>query len=69
MSGGIAYIFDPNAEFEAKCNKESVDLLPLEKEDDIVFMKASLDEFRTETGSEVAARILDNFDYKYQSLT
>ena len=62
MSGGIAYIFDPNAKFEAKCNKESVDLLPLENEDDIVFMKASLEEFRAETGSEVAARILDNFD-------
>ena len=62
MSGGIAYIFDPNAEFEARCNTSSVDLLPLEEEEDIVFMKATLEEFRTETGSEVAARILDSFD-------
>ena len=48
MSGGIAYIFDPNSEFEAKCNKASVDLLPLEKAEDIAFMKESLEEFKTE---------------------
>ena len=42
MSGGIAYIFDPNREFHAKCNKESVDLLPLQDEDDLAFMKEAL---------------------------
>merc|ERR1712179_333254 len=30
MSGGIAYIFDPNNEFPVKCNKSSVDLLAVE---------------------------------------
>ena len=62
MSGGIAYILDPKREFHAKCNKESVDLLPLEKEEDIIFMKKTLAEFKRETGSEVASRILDNFE-------
>ena len=62
MSGGIAYIFDPNREFHAKCNKESVDLLPLEDEDDLLFMKEALKEFKDETGSEVASKILNNFD-------
>ena len=53
---------DPKKEFQAKCNKESVDLLPLEKEEDIKFMKETLDEFQRETGSEVASYILDNFE-------
>ena len=62
MSGGIAYIFDPSKEFPSKCNKASVDLLALESEDDITFMKSILEEFKAETGSEVADRILNNFD-------
>ena len=62
MSGGIAYIFDPSKEFPSKCNKASVDLLALECEEDITFMKSILEEFKAETGSEVADRILNNFD-------
>ena len=63
MSGGIAYIFDPNREFHAKCNKESVDLLPLEDENDLAFMREALKEFKDETGSEVASKILNSFGY------
>ena len=50
MSGGIAYIYDPNKEFPSKCNKASVDLLALESKDDINFMKETLEEFKIETG-------------------
>ena len=62
MSGGIAYIFDPNNEFPLKCNKSSVDLLAVENKDDIIWMKTVLEEFKEVTGSEVAGRILNNFE-------
>src|SRR5207237_2695103 len=35
MSGGIAYVYDPNASFAARCNPEFVDLEPLDREDDM----------------------------------
>ena len=62
MSGGIAYIFDPDKNFQNKCNAASVDLLPLDKGEDIVFVKESLEEFMEETGSEVATRVLHSFE-------
>ena len=67
MSGGIAYIFDPNNEFQKKCNTASVDLLPLEKAEDIKFVKDTLQEFEKETGSEVARRILSNLEIMKKS--
>ena len=67
MSGGIAYIFDPNNEFEKKCNTASVDLLSLENAEDIKFVKDTLQEFEKETGSEVARRILSNLEIMKKS--
>lgn len=38
MSGGIAYIFDSEGNFSEKCNKNTVDILPLELDEDIEFL-------------------------------
>jgi len=38
MSGGLAYIYDVEGNFEEKCNKNTVDILPLELDEDVEFL-------------------------------
>ena len=61
MSGGIAYIFDSNKSFHRMCNMTMVDLLGVEKEDDINFLKSTIEDFVASTGSEVGAHLLDDW--------
>ena len=61
MSGGIAYVYDVNGQFDSLCNKEMVDLDPLEAEDTDVLMKLVSNHY-TYTNSTVAKFILDDFD-------
>ncbi|XP_071536685.1 uncharacterized protein [Panulirus ornatus] len=58
MSGGIAYVLDCNKEFSSKCNKQTVELLPLELSDDLLFVEALLRQFHDKTGSRVAADLI-----------
>ena len=58
MSGGIAYVLNPEKKFESRCNKTMVDLLPVESEEDLSFLKETLEEFVAETESSVASRLL-----------
>lgn len=60
MSGGVAYVYDPNKTFEAKCNMEMVGLETLEQEDADT-LKAFIEKHQNVTKSEVAAQILANF--------
>jgi glutamate synthase (NADPH/NADH) large chain len=61
MSGGIAYVWDVNGDFELKCNTGMVDLDPVDDEDDISELR-ELIEFHLEyTGSKVADRILEEW--------
>ncbi|XP_041463541.1 putative glutamate synthase [NADPH] isoform X1 [Lytechinus variegatus] len=62
MSGGIAYVYNVWNDFYPKCNTESVVLEPLVKDIDITFLKESLAEFISYTGSKVATMILDNWE-------
>jgi glutamate synthase (NADPH/NADH) large chain len=60
MSGGVAYVYDGERTFEARVNFEMVDLEPLDEEDrrwllDMVTRHAE------ETGSRLAARLLENW--------
>ena len=48
--------------FEVKCNKESVALERLEQQDDLEWLKVTLEDFRVRTGSVVAKEILDNWE-------
>ena len=57
MSGGIAYVFDALGDFRARCNTELVGfdaIMPEESED----LRGWVDEHRLRTGSEVAERVL-----------
>jgi glutamate synthase (NADPH/NADH) large chain len=61
MSGGIAYIYDVNARFSANCNREMVDLDPLDEED-AVWLQDMIARHYACTGSTVAKFVLDDFE-------
>jgi glutamate synthase (NADPH/NADH) large chain len=62
MSGGIAYVYDPQAQFKANCNLEMVELERLEVEADLADLKRLITNHANYTGSEVAKRILANWE-------
>jgi glutamate synthase domain-containing protein 2/glutamate synthase domain-containing protein 1/glutamate synthase domain-containing protein 3 len=62
MSGGIAYVYDDAGDFRARrCNQASVDLDPLEHEEDVSLVRGLLERHRDSTGSPRAAWILENW--------
>ncbi|MCP4000741.1 MAG: glutamate synthase large subunit [Gammaproteobacteria bacterium] len=61
MSGGIAYIWDLNGDFESKCNQGMVDLDSVEDDDDVSELRELLELHLEYTGSEVARNILDDW--------
>lgn len=62
MSGGIAYVYDPNKTFEKKCNKESLNLLPVIEESDLKTLKDLIESHYNYTLSPLAQRILENWE-------
>ncbi len=62
MSGGIAFVYDKDGRFDSKCNKETVELLPLELDSDCDFVKEVLNDFVKETGSVVAQTMLSDWE-------
>jgi len=60
MSGGVAFVYNPEKSFEKDLNTELVDLEDLEHED-FGWLKGAIERHRDETGSEVAARILSDW--------
>jgi glutamate synthase (NADPH/NADH) large chain len=61
MSGGIAYVYDVNHNFEILCNKEMVDLDPVGESDEKFLQKMIKKQFEL-TGSTVAKFILNDFE-------
>ncbi len=61
MSGGIAYVFDCDGGFEKRCNREMVDLYPLDDED-ASDLRALIEKHAALTGSERARDILSRWD-------
>ena len=61
MSGGIAYVYDPNVQLKANCNPEMVELEKLEVEADIADLKRLITNHANYTTSAVAQRILANW--------
>jgi glutamate synthase (NADPH) large chain len=61
MSGGLAFVYDVKGQFESLCNKEMVDLDPLESEDAEVLLKLVSNHYEY-TKSTVAKFILDDFE-------
>ncbi|MFT4043153.1 MAG: glutamate synthase large subunit [Gordonia sp. (in: high G+C Gram-positive bacteria)] len=60
MSGGIAYVYDPDRRLADNLNPELVEIESLE-EDDAEFLAEVIAEHRAYTDSAVADRILDNW--------
>ncbi|HEX4010168.1 MAG TPA: glutamate synthase large subunit [Solirubrobacteraceae bacterium] len=61
MSGGIAYVYDRDRGFAARCNQELVELEPL-AEGDEVEVKALISEHAQRTGSLVARNVLATWE-------
>ncbi|MES2372680.1 MAG: glutamate synthase large subunit [Bacteroidota bacterium] len=61
MSGGIAYVYDVNGEFDQLCNKEMVDLDPLDNAD-AQLLNDMIAKHYAYTASSVAKFVLDDFD-------
>jgi glutamate synthase (NADPH/NADH) large chain len=62
MSGGTAFVFDPDGEFPACCNPAMVRLTPIDDPEDFLLLRRLLDHHYTYTESAVAERILADWD-------
>ncbi len=58
MSGGIAYVWNPEGAFNALCNPEMVELEPLLDREDISELRRMVEAHRRHTDSAVAKRLL-----------
>src|SRR6185436_15211635 len=61
MSGGFAYVFDEDAHFEARCNKEMVELVAFGPQD-AETVRELLEEHVQRTGSRKALELLDSWE-------
>ncbi len=66
MSGGIAYVYDVNSEFNGLCNTEMVDL-DIPDASDARLLQDMITRHYAYTGSSVAKFILDDFDNQLKS--
>lgn len=66
MSGGIAYVYNPDDSFAINCNMEMVDFDPLEDED-LKRIKRLIKNHLKYTESEVAKNMLDDFETTVQN--
>ncbi len=60
MSGGVAYVYDPDGTFPSRVNREMVELDPLDAQDQEVLVDL-VRRHLAETGSAVAERLLDGW--------
>ena len=61
MSGGIAYVYNPNQTLKARANSAMIDFDPMDKESLSELHELTTNHFRY-TGSKIAGKILDNWD-------
>jgi glutamate synthase (ferredoxin) len=62
MSGGIAYVLDEIGDFHLHFNPELADREPIEDADEIAELKGMIERHAQYTGSEVAQRVLGDWD-------
>lgn len=67
MSGGVAYVYDPENEMPINCNMELVEFEPLEQ-NDVDMIKYLLEKQFKYTGSTVAEKLLNDFDNTLKSI-
>jgi glutamate synthase (NADPH/NADH) large chain len=61
MSGGIAFVYDPDGDFQTRCNLQMVELDKLEEPEDLDLVRGLIERHREYTGSEVAKRMLSEW--------
>ena len=61
MSGGIAYVYDKDQNFEKKCNLSTFELEKIKVKEDIEELKELIENHFRYTKSSVAKKILDNW--------
>ena len=64
MTGGMAFVYDVNKEFETKVNPDSVVWQNIETNYWKKFLKDSISEHFNETRSNLSKEIIENFDEK-----
>jgi len=62
MSGGVAYVWDEEGDFERRCNAEMVDIEPLRAPDDVEEVKGLIRRHLEYTGSVRARAVLDAWE-------
>jgi glutamate synthase (NADPH/NADH) len=62
MSGGIAYVLDTAGDFRDKVNMEMVELSGIDDLAEIAFVRGLIEDHHHYTGSELAARVLLDFN-------
>ncbi len=63
MSGGVAFVLDEEGDFASRCNLGMVELEPMADPDDIETVRDLLIQHAGYTGSQVAARLLNDWDW------
>ena len=66
MSGGIAYIYNPNGTLHKNCNSEGLNLDPVTITEDISELKDLIENHYNATFSPLAQRILENWQIELQ---
>jgi len=61
MSGGIAYVYNPNQTLKERANAAMIDFDPMDKESLAELYELTNKHYRY-TGSQIAKRIIDNWD-------
>ena len=67
MSGGIAYIYDPDGKFPDRCNMGLVGLESVEDEAEKEELKGYIQEHVAMTGSSVGQAMIDEWDSRVGS--
>ena len=62
MSGGEAFVYDPNKNFKRRCNLDTFDLEELVNKNDLSILKQLIEKHFQYTDSEVANNILNDWD-------
>merc|ERR1712176_305205 len=65
MSGGLAYVYDPDGKFPAKCNMGLVGLESIEEDEEKELVYGYINEHVEMTGSSLGQEMLDNWDTRY----
>jgi glutamate synthase (NADPH/NADH) large chain len=62
MTGGMAFIYDPNKDFEKKANPETIIWQTPETDYWVNLLKKLIEEHSIETNSNLSKKIVENFD-------